>query len=196
MRVLPILSMLVLAAGCVTYGATNSPIDDGNAIAVPEVVGAWSGGSGFVPEDADTICLRIEAAASMTYRVVSGCRARRDGMLTARFGRFGGELMAVVQAATTDSSLEDDTAVLFLHQFFRVEVRQDSLFATELDAGALRDLLVRHPAELPFALLEGNGPDVLLTATPDQLARFLTVHARDSVLWDVEDGTVGLARAR
>ena len=196
MRVLPGLSTLVLAAGCVTYGATNSPIDDGNAISVPEIVGAWSGGSGFVPQDADTICLRVEAAASMTYRVVSGCGEGRDGMLAARFGHFGGELFAVVRAATADSSLEDDTAVLFLYQFFRVEIRQDSLFATELDAGALRDRLVRHPAELPFALLEGNGPDVLLTATPDQLARFLAVHARDSVLWQVEDGAVGLARAR
>jgi hypothetical protein len=109
----------------------------------------------------------------------------------AQFIRLGGELFAVVRREIADTTVDIGEDVLALYSFFRVHTRKDSVFMGDLNADSLRTYLVTHPAALPFVLLEGNGPDVLLTATPEQLADFLATHARDSAFWPSDSAPGG-----
>jgi len=102
--------------------------------------------------------------------------------------------MAVARRATSDSSLSGDDSVLLLYNFFRIRIDGDSMFIRLIDADSLRSYLKAHPGDLEFALLGGNGPDLLVTDTSAELAQFLAAHARDAMLWGGEDEEQGLQR--
>ena len=172
--------MVLLFAGCISYGATNSPVTQENAVEVPELVGRWR-----VPDLVEgPACLAIEPLGGRPYRArLDDCEHGHAQAMIAEFARLGGELFAVVRQEIADTTVEPGDGVLLLFEFYRVRIRNDSLFTANLHASELRDYLVNHPAELPFALLQGNGPDLLLTGTPEQLAVFLTAHARDTLFW-------------
>jgi hypothetical protein len=195
MRQTVALLAVALLAGCTSYGATNSPVTNENAVAVPDVLGSWRADSSSSSADG-AICLSVEPDGALTYRIVPGCATDTMDQATVQFLRLAGELLAVTQPSSGTGALEGYDDVLRLYSFYRVRVQGESLFARELDADSLRAYLTEHPAELPFALLEGNGPDLLLTATPEQLATFLTTHARDSSLWGRAEDEAGFARAK
>jgi len=188
MRTISLLPAAMLFAGCVSYGATNSPVTEQNAVEVPELVGHWR-----IPHLVDSpACLAIQPLAERTYRArLDSCEQGHGQALLAEFSRFGGELFAVIRQEVADTTVQPGDGVLLLYEFYRVRTRNDSLFTANLRADELRDYLVNHPAELPFALLEGNGPDLLLTGTPEQLAVFLSAHARDTLLWSSDSAPEG-----
>jgi len=172
--------LAVLLSGCTSYGATNSPVTDQNAVEVPDLIGRWRVAD-FVEGPA---CLVLAPLTQRTYRArLDECDSLHTSHMRAEFTRLGGELFAVAQTEITDTTVNLGEDVLALYSFYRIRTRHDSLFVGDLNAGSLRTYLVAHPAELPFALLEGNGPDLLLTATPEQLAEFLAAHARDTTFW-------------
>jgi len=187
---------LACLAGCTTYGATNSPVTDANAIALPAVLGTWADDDSVVAGSGD-LCLTLEPTEAPTsYRLRNLCEDSGDVTLTVQFARFGGELMAVARRATSDSSLPGDDSVLLLYNFFRIRIDGDSMFIRLIDADSLRSYLKAHPGDLEFALLGGNGPDLLVTDTSAELAQFLAAHARDAMLWGGEDEEQGLQRIR
>ena len=194
MRAAMRLMLVVVLTGCTSYGATNSPVTDKNTVEVPELVGRWMNINSGNHEafGSDSACLVIEPLKPSAYRaILDGCPMRTPEPMLAEFTRLGGELFAVTQQEITDTAVDVGGEVLALYSFYRLRTRNDSLFIGDLDADSLRTYLVAHPAELPFALLEGNGPDVLLTATSEQLAQFLATHARDSAFWPSDSAPEG-----
>lgn len=178
----------LLVAGCTSYGATNSPVTDQNGVEVPDLLGRWRIAD-FVEGPA---CLVIAPLVQRTYHArLDECDSLPKSSLRAEFTRLGGELFAVAQTEITDTAVNLGEEVLALYSFYRVRTRNDSLFVGELNAFSLRTYLVAHPAEIPFVLLEGNGPDVLLTATTEQLAEFLAAHARDTTFWASDSAPEG-----
>jgi hypothetical protein len=188
MRTMALLPLAGLLTACTSYGATNSPVTAANAVTVPELVGRWRTINEVRGhEGGDTMCVTIPSATTRPLRVrMDGCRAGvRQTYLLADFTRLGGELFVALQPDIADTTVSIGEDVLSLFTFYRIRVRNDSMLVAGLDADSLRGYLVTHPTEIPFALLSGNGPDVLVTGTPDQLAAFLASHARDSTLfWD------------
>ncbi len=138
---------VALLAGCTSYGATNSPVTNENALAVPEVVGRWKSTFDLHPDvgEDEPICIAIEPAGTLTYRGLTGCKAKPNGMIDLQFIRLGGELIAVTQPATSDENLDGDNQVVLLYSFFKVRIQGDSLVATVLDADSLHCLSDRAP---------------------------------------------------
>lgn len=196
MRWLRAAPLLALAA-CTTYGATNSPITDENAIEVPELEGTWVARDVGLEDTAtaDSGCLTItRVPARLDYRVgfrEEGACGAPEHEYEARFAEFDGQIVAAVRPAI---DFPDDDLVLSLYQFWRVRVSGDSMGTVALDADTLRARLVENPTAQPHALLEGEGPDVLLLGTPEQLGSFLASHARDPALW--EEGEIPLTFER
>jgi hypothetical protein len=190
---------VALLAGCTSYGATNSPVTDENAVMPQEVVGKWLSVGQF-PSDAfggDSVCLAISAVKAGVFgATMGGCRGNPQSHLQVQFARLAGELVASAQQATSDTALAGSDDALLLYEFYRLRIQEDSLFVAVLDADSLRSFVVNHPAALPFALLEGNGPDLLLTATPEQLQAFFATHALDSSLWGGDSAQLGWKRLR
>ena len=188
-----------LLTACTSYGATNSPVTDLNAAEVPELVGRWrsiSDERGHL--GGDTLCVTITPLAVRPHRIrMDGCRPGvREADVKADFTRLGDELFVALQPALSDTAALSTDDVLALYSFYRIRMRNDSMLVSELNADSLRTFLVHHPTALPYALLEGNGPDLLLTGTPDQLAAFLAMHARDSSLFGGEEAVLPFGRLR
>ena len=199
MRTASHLLLAVLLSGCTTYGATNSPVTDQNAVEPPGLAGRWLGveptsGGDVEP---DSVTLDVTPLAPGRFRaIISGCEHCRPVPMVAQFTRLDGELFAALRRELADTAEDSDDAVLVLYQFYRVRFRNESLFVAALDPDSLRAFLRAHPAALPFTELQGNGPDVLITAMPDEIGAFLAEYAHDAALWRRDSEQIPFARVR
>jgi hypothetical protein len=169
-----VVSLAGLAAGCIVQPSLHPLVVGSGALAVPEVVGRWSS----VDDDGDVTTLTFRARGRAEYELLlSENGVTRTGTLRVVFGRFGGELFWDATALALED--EDDfwgEHRLPVHGFARIRLDGDRLEVALLDPSDVKRSIESEGTALAH---ERSGDGILLTASSEALAAWVSEHALD-----------------
>jgi hypothetical protein len=172
-----VVSLAGLGAGCFVQPSVHPLVVESEA--VPEIVGRWVS----VDDDGDVTTLTFRARGRGAYELLlSENGVARQGTLSLRFGRFGGELFWDATALPLED--EDDfwgEHRLPVHGFARVRLDGDRFEIAFLDPQAVRRSIENDDTALAY---ERTDDGILLTASSEALGSWVSAHADD-------DGTFG-----
>ena len=158
-------ALALLAAGiggCIPVPSLHPFVGEGQAIAVPEVVGEWG-------ESASAFRITLEREASYTLRSLDP--ADSSSRFRVRFVRLHGRLFADVTMEPGSNPGGDPRPFLWpMHTAFRVDVAGDSLRMAFLDDDWLEQALDRRQVKLRHERPDG---EIVLTETTPGLQALL-----------------------
>lgn len=167
---LMLLTLLILVGGCIR--SLNPVLKDEQVVADNNVVGSW------ISTDKDRMSLEIIVCGDKQYHVTLREKDGKTGWFVMRLGQVGD--LRIAEFAPTDHDEVADiyrAQLLPLHSFFWVQQTSPTLQARTMNPDWLKDYLQEHPTELAVA---GEKSDQrIITATTDELQKFILAHYKD-----------------
>jgi len=148
---------------------------DRSIVFEPRLLGTWDKNPGSVPASSWTFeQIEGEDAYTLTDRRSDG----GTGVYRAVLVRLDGLLVLDLSPVTDEPSETYGSNLLRLHTFHRVWLDSDVLREAWLADIPLKSILDQRRGEIRHERFE-SSPQIILTASPDELQRFVTRHAAE-----------------
>lgn len=161
--------------GCITQASLQPLFEEGDAVAVPEVLGTWE-----QVADRDPVTIEIrDGESGLELRLL---HEKRTTLFEVRFGRLAGETFWDLTA----QALEDEEPLFTLHRwpvhsFARVRVEGDRLEVAMLSPDWTKGVLGSGSVDVAHEVVDR---EILLTADTADLKRFVSDHMADPDAFD------------